>query len=158
MRRTVTHGAITHRPVRVAHAVAQRVGDELRRDHRGILGEHQQAPAPEDLTGEVTCRPRGGPARVQRTGSDLAGPEGRRRCRLEPRILRQAGVRRILNAGSTPGPDASAVTSLGHVADLGAGAWWADEYPVRSLRCHRGCAFASTDARASSTTPDPPAP
>src|SRR5215469_15156292 len=148
--------AIMRDAVRVADAVAQRVGNELRDDHRGILGEHQQAPAPEDLTGEVTCRPRSGRAGVQRAGSDLAGPEGRRRHRFEPRILPQAGVRRLLNAGSTPGPDGSAVMSLGHVADLGAGAGWADEYPVPGLRCHQGCAFASTDARASRTTPDPP--
>src|SRR5215469_3128585 len=144
--------AITDWAVRVADAVAQRVGNEFRHDHRSILGEHQQAPAPEDLLGEVTCRPRGGRARVQRTGSDLAGREGMRRRPFEPRVLRQAGVRRLVNARSTPGPDGSDVMSLGHVADLGLVLGGADRYPVPSPGCHARCAFASSDARASSTT------
>src|SRR5258708_11878156 len=105
-------------------AVAQRVGDEFRHDHRGVLGEHEQAPAPEDLAGEVTGRPGSGHARVQGAGGDLAGrprswgPQG-----FGPRLLRQAGERRFLNAGPTPGPDWSAPMSVGHLQTSGGWYW-----------------------------------
>ena len=65
-------------------AVQQRIGDQLGHDHRGVLGQHRQPPAPQDLPGELARSPARQPRVPGRRADRAANPAGRGEQRAGP--------------------------------------------------------------------------
>jgi len=114
---------VVDRAVQPAGAVPDRVGHELGHDHRCVLNQTKQAPAEQDLAGEVARGSTGAGPEIQGAEGNLTAPAaGSGRYGSEPELLCEAGRRPFTTGRSAHAPDGNAGMSLGHYADLGGGA------------------------------------